>query len=70
MNKTTADSFFDRVITPRNILPSLHKKTHFKGAATLYLDTNGILNMSDGSIDGLLQDLNAIAIKKGYQFPD
>jgi hypothetical protein len=70
MNKTTIDSFFDKGVTPRNILPSLHKKTHFKGAATLYLDTNGILNISDGSIDNVLNDLSSIAINKGFKIPE
>lgn len=60
----------NRLITPRQILPSLHKKTHFKAATTLFMNTTqtGVLNFyknNDAVVNIILQDLNQIAVRKG-----
>ncbi|CDW86033.1 UNKNOWN [Stylonychia lemnae] len=58
-----------QIINPKDILPSLHQKTHFKGATTFFMNTQdaGILNFNnnDHQTESIFQDLNAIAIRKG-----
>ena len=43
---------------PKGLLPNFHKKTHFKAMESMSNNEPGVLNIEDGSIDPILQDLN------------
>ena len=65
-NKTLTDSISSTVagVTPREMLPGFHQKTHFKALHTLALQTGagaGALNMQDGSVDDIVKDINLLS---------
>jgi hypothetical protein len=43
-------------IRPADIIPSLHMKTHFKAATSIFMNHKGSLQDSDKGIEKLLND--------------
>ena len=56
LDRVTFSDFYSKY--PKEMLPSFHKKTHFKAMESMCNNEPGVLNIEDGSIDPILQDLN------------
>ena len=46
---------------PKSLLPTFHHKTHFKAAESIANNEPGTLNIEDGSVDPILQDLRVFS---------
>jgi hypothetical protein len=52
------------IVRPFEICPSLHNKTHFKAAMSIFLGHPGVLDDKDKSIEKVLNDFN---VKRNYK---
>jgi len=54
--------------SPKDILPTFHEKTYFKGATGLYLQNEKSLDISDGRINDIIQQINVLTGRRKLKF--
>ncbi|CDW79091.1 UNKNOWN [Stylonychia lemnae] len=63
-SKMVKGDIFPEIVKPSDIIPSLHQKTHFKAATSIFLNHQGSLEDKDKSIEKLLNDFS---VKRNLQ---